>query len=92
MSLRVVDSSAWLEYFADTPLVKLFAATIEDTVNLMVPVVVVYEVCKKVRREPGEDAAVQVAAAMESGQLIDDDARLALEASRLDLPLAGSLI
>lgn len=92
MSLNVVDSSAWLEYFADTPRAKLFAAAIEDTVNLVVPVVVLYEVCKKVRREGGEDAVLQVAAAMESGLLIDVDARLALEASRLDLPLADSLI
>ena len=92
MSLNVVDSSAWLEYFADTPRAKLFAAAIEDTVNLVVPVVVLYEVCNKVRRERGEDAVLQVAAAMESGLLIEVDARLALDASRLDLPLADSLI
>lgn len=92
MSRDVVDSSVWLEYFADTPRARLFAATIEDAAKLVVPVVVVYEMCKKVRRERGEDAALQVAAAMESGLLIDVDARLALEASRLDLPLADSLI
>ena len=63
MSQNVVDSSAWLEYFADTPRAKLFAGAIEDTGNLIVPVIVLYEVCKKVRRERGEDAVLQIAAA-----------------------------
>lgn len=92
MSLNIVDSSAWLEYLADTPRAKLFAAPIEDTDNLVVPAVVLYEVCKKVRRERGEDSALHVAAAMQSGRVIDIDASLALEASRLDMPLADSLI
>lgn len=92
MSLNVVDSSAWLEYFADTARAKLFAAAIEDVGNLIVPAIVLYEICKKVRRERGEDAALQVAAALESGRIVEFDASLALEASRLDLPLADSLI
>ena len=70
MSLNVVDSSAWLEYLADTPRAKLFAGAIEDADNLVVPVIVLYEVCKKVRRERGEDAVLQVAAAMESGRIV----------------------
>lgn len=92
MSANVVDSSAWLEYFAGTPRAKHFAAAIEDTENLIVPAVVLYEVCKKIRRERGEDAALQAAAALQSGTLCEIDANLALEASRLNLPLADSLI
>ena len=92
MSLNVVDSSAWLEYLADTAHARNFAAAIEDTDNLIVPAIVLYEVCKKVRRERGEDAALKVAAMLESGRFIEVDANLALEASRLDLPLADSLI
>ena len=92
MSLNVVDSSAWLEYLADTAHAMNFAAAIEDTDNLIVPAIVLYEVCKKVRRERGEDAALKVAAMLESGRFIEVDANLALEASRLDLPLADSLI
>ena len=92
MSKNVVDSSAWLEYFADTPRAKHFAAAIEDAANLIVPAIVVYEVCKKVRRERGEDAALQVAAALQSGSVTDIDGSLALDASRLNLPLADSLI
>lgn len=92
MSLNVVDSSAWLEYFADTPRAKNFAAAIEDAANLIVPAIVIYEVCKKVRRERGEDAALQAAAALQSGSVFEVDGDLALDASRLSLPLADSLI
>ncbi|MFN0164019.1 MAG: type II toxin-antitoxin system VapC family toxin [Burkholderiales bacterium] len=92
MGANVVDSSAWLEYLADSPRAKHFAAAIEDTDNLVVPALVLYEVTKKIRRERGEDVALQIAAAMQSGRMVVVDAALAMEASRLDLPLADSLI
>lgn len=92
MSRNVVDSSAWLEYFANTDRSRHFAKTIEDVDNLIVPAIVLYEVCKKVRRERGEEAALHVAAAMQSGTVVDIDASLAVEASRLDMPLADSII
>lgn len=89
---NVVDSSGWLEYFADTPRARLFAAAIEDTDNLVVPVVSIYEVFKKVRRERGERDALQVATVMQSGRVIDIDTSLCLEAAHVDLPLADSLM
>ena len=52
MSKRnVVDSSAWLEYFADTRRAKHFESPLEDTENLIVPVITIYEVFKKILRE-----------------------------------------
>lgn len=89
---NVVDSSGWLEYFADTDRASLFAPAIEDTDNLLVPVISIYEVFKKVLRERGEDDALQIASAMQGGQVIDLDRSLALEAARHSLPLAESLI
>ncbi|WP_332776686.1 type II toxin-antitoxin system VapC family toxin [Polaromonas sp.] len=89
---NVVDSSAWLEYFFDTPLATSFAAAIEDTDRLVVPVITLYEVFKKVLRSHGEDAALQVAAQMQQGELVPLDEGLALEAAKLSLPLADSLI
>ena len=44
---NVVDSSGWLEYFADGTGASFFAAAIEDIDNLVVPVVSIYEVFKK---------------------------------------------
>lgn len=46
--MNVVDSSGWLEYFADTDRADLFAPAIEDTERLIVPVICLYEVFKKI--------------------------------------------
>jgi predicted nucleic acid-binding protein len=89
---NVVDSSGWLEYFADTRRARLFAPAIEDPDRLIVPVLTVYEVFKKFLRERGESDALQAVSAMRSGQVIDLDVSLALEAGRFALPLADSLI
>lgn len=89
---NVVDSSGWLEYFADSDRAPLFASAIEDAENLFVPVISIYEVFKKVLRERGEDAALQAASLMQGGQLVDLDCALALEAARHPLPLADSII
>ncbi len=89
---NVVDSSGWLEYFADTERAPLFADAIEDTGNLVVPVIAIYEVFKKVLRERGEDAALQIASMMQVGRVSDLDSELALEAARHPLPLADSII
>ena len=91
-SANVVDSSGWLEYFADSDRADFFATAIEDTANLLVPVISIYEVFKKVLRERGEDEALQVAATMQTGRVIDLDSALALEAARQPLPLADSII
>ena len=89
---NVVDSSAWLEYFFDTATAASFAPAIEDPARLVVPVITLYEVFKKVLRTHGEDAALQVAAQMQQGELVNVDEGLALGAAKLQLPLADSLI
>ena len=55
--MNLVDSSAWLAYFADEPEADFFAEAIEDTDLLVVPSVCIYEVSQVVLRERGEDAA-----------------------------------
>jgi toxin FitB len=89
---NVVDSSGWLEYFADTGRAEFYAAAIEDTENLIVPTISVFEVFRKVLRQRGENEALQAAVAMQTGTLIDLDVSLALSAARLSLPLSESII
>ncbi len=89
---NVVDSSGWLEYFADSSRARLFAPAIEEADRLVVPVLVLYEVVKKVRREHGEAAALEAAALLRSGRIVDVDSEIALDAAELELPLADSLI
>jgi predicted nucleic acid-binding protein len=89
---NVVDSSGWLEYLADSERAPLFSQAIEDTANLVVPVISLYEVFKKVLRDRGEGVALQVASMMQSGRVVNLDSSLALDAARHALPLADSLI
>lgn len=90
--MNVVDSSAWLEYLADTDRADLFAAAIEDSDHLIVPSISIYEVYKKVLREFGEDEATYVFSLMSIGKVIALDSALALEAAKYSLPLADSII
>ena len=91
-SFNVVDSSGWLEYFADSEGAAFFAPAIEDIEHLIVPVISIYEVFKKVFRERGEDSAIQVASMMQVGTVVDLDCTLAMDAARYQLPLADSII
>ena len=91
-SLNVVDSSAWLEYLTGGNDASRFVAANEDSKNLIVPAIVLYEVFKKVLRERGEQPALQVAGAMHAGKVVPVDAALALDAARYAMPLADSLI
>ena len=94
--MNLVDSSAWLAYFAGEPTAGFFAGPIEDEEALLVPSVCLYEVFKVVLRARGEDAAFAAVAAMERGEVIDLDSELAMEAAALgleeDLPFADSVI
>ena len=94
--MNVVDSSAWLEYFADGPNADFFADAIEATGELLVPAIGLYEVFKRVLQQRGEDAALQASALMQQGEVIDLTAPISLSAARLGaeyrLPLADSVI
>lgn len=94
--MNLVDSSAWLEYFAGTANAELVAEAIEAVDQLIVPSVVLLEVTRRVMQQRGEDAALQVAAVMHQGTLVPLDGALALSAAQLGvahaLPLANSII
>lgn len=88
----VLDSSCWIEFFADTPRADLFALAIEGTEQLVVPVLTVYEVAKKLARDAGDEVATSALSLMQRGRVVPIDLSLALEAATNGLPLADSLI
>ena len=94
--MNVVDSSAWLEYFADGPNASFFAEPIEDIETLVVPTLSLFEVFKRVLQQRDESAALEVAAVMQQGTVVELEATIALNAARLSvelrLPLADSVI
>jgi toxin FitB len=81
--MNVVDSSAWLEYFADGPNAAVFAKAIEATRSLVVPTLSLFEVFKRVSQQRNEDEALRAIAVMEQGKIVDLDRATALEAARL---------
>lgn len=94
--MNLVDSSAWLEYFANGPNAGFFARAIEETDKLLVPTICLLEVFKRVLQQRGEGAALRVAAQMQQGRIVDLDKSLALIAAKVSLdarlPLADSVI
>jgi len=94
--MNVVDSSAWLEYFADGPNASFFAKPIERTEDLIVPSLVIYEVFKRVLQQRNETDALRAVALMEQGRVVPLDASIALSAARISLahqlPMADSVI
>jgi predicted nucleic acid-binding protein len=94
--MNVVDSSAWLEYLADTANADTFAPAIEATAQLLVPVICIYEVYKRVLQQRDDSHALRAVGLMQQGRVVELDASLAIEAATLSvehrLPMADSLI
>lgn len=94
--MNVVDSSAWLEYFADGPNAAHFAPAIQAVERLLVPSIVILEVFKRIYQQRGEGPALQAVAHIQQGRVVDLDATLALTAARIGvesrLPLADSVV
>lgn len=92
----VIDSSGWIEFFVDGPNAKWFARAIQDASDLIVPSITLLEVYRYVLRQRGRQDALQVAATMRQGRVVDLDEGLAIEAAELGaslrLPLADCVI
>jgi len=94
--MNLVDSSCWLEYFAGTQLSEKYARAIEDTENLIVPTISLYEVFKRVLSQTNEDSALQAIAQMQQARVVSATPSIALAAAVLSLqhklPMADSII
>jgi len=83
--LNVVDSSAWLSYFAGAGNANEFARSVRDTGRLIVPTICLYEVFKVLTREQDEHAAFQAVAMMRQGIVVALHESIALTAASLSL-------
>ncbi|MDE2022615.1 MAG: type II toxin-antitoxin system VapC family toxin [Gammaproteobacteria bacterium] len=94
--MNVVDSSAWLEFFANGPNAARFVKPITELPRLVVPSISVLEVFKRILQQRDENAALRAVAAMRQGQVVNLDMEIALAAAKLGhtlkLPLADSVI
>ena len=94
--MNVVDSSAWLSYFAGDNNSSVFSKPIEELDTLLVPSITVTEVFKHVLRLRGEESALEIIAHMTLGKVISLDTQIAIDAGSYGvqhkLPLADSII
>jgi predicted nucleic acid-binding protein len=94
--MNVVDSSGWLEYFAGGVNAPFFEEAIQNIPELIVPTLSLYEVFNRIAQQRTESDALKAVAAMQQGQVVDLDGRIALSAARISLdhhlPLADSIM
>ena len=77
--MRLVDTSAWIEWFIDSPLAGDLAIPVQE--ECLVPTIVQHELRKWLLRELGEEVADRVIAFTELCVVVPLDTRLALEAA-----------
>ena len=94
--MNIVDSSGWLEYFSDGPNSSFFSMPLQETADLVVPTITIYEVFKVVCRQRNESDALQSIALMQQGYVADLTSNISVLAAKMSidhrLPMADSII
>ena len=83
--MNIVDSSGWLEYFADAPNADFFAPVLEKVDELLIPSISLYEVFKRVLQQKGDNEALEAVALMMQGQVIDLDSSIAIGTAKVSV-------
>jgi len=83
--MRLVDSSAWIEWLIDSPLGQLLARELPQRHQCLVPTMVQLEMSKWLAREKGESDADRFIAFTRTCVVIDLDTSIALRAATLSM-------
>jgi toxin FitB len=83
--VKVIDSSGWLEFFADGPLASAYAEHLSSLDQILTPTIVLFEVYKWIKRERTEGAALVAVAQISKTRLVPISPALALAAADLSL-------
>ncbi|MBF0093347.1 MAG: type II toxin-antitoxin system VapC family toxin [Alphaproteobacteria bacterium] len=81
--MRVVDTSAWIEWLIGSPVGAEVAPALPDRAQWLVPTMVQLELAKWLTREVGEDKADQVIAFTQTCVVVGLDTGIALSAAEL---------
>ena len=81
--MQVVDTSAWIEWLAGSPLGRELGMDFPDKLQCIVPTIVQLELSKWLVRELGEESADQVIAYTQKCQVVPLDTTIALLAADL---------
>jgi len=79
--MLLIDSCGWLEYFTEGPLAESYGPFVERKEAVLVPVIILYEVYKLLKRRRGEETALLAAAQLQQHEVVDLDSTLVLEAA-----------
>jgi predicted nucleic acid-binding protein len=81
--MRLVDTSAWIEWLIASPTGKAVASEIPAREDWLVPTIIQLELAKWLAREVGEDKADQVIAYTQMCILAPLDTKIALSAAEI---------
>jgi predicted nucleic acid-binding protein len=94
--MLLVDSSGWIEFFADGPLAAEYAHHLKDPGRIVTPTIVLYEVYKKIKRERTEAEALTAISIMNRTKVVELTESVALLAADLSimhgLPMADAIV
>ena len=94
--MNVVDSSGWLVYFAKGVNGDTFRDAVQNTEQLIVPTISIYEVFKRILAQSGEEEALKAMGWMTRGTVVELTQEIAIQAAALSveakLPMADSII
>lgn len=79
--MRLVDTSAWIEWLIDSPAAGKVGEQLPDQAEWLVPTMVQLELTKWLTRELGEDKADQVVAFTQVCRVVPLDTEIALAAA-----------
>ena len=79
--MRLVDTSAWIEWLIGSPTGEMVAAHLPEQSDWLVPTMVQLELSKWLMREAGEDKADQVIAFTQLCRVVPLDTEIALAAA-----------
>ncbi|MEA3092070.1 MAG: hypothetical protein QOJ04_3412 [Caballeronia sp.] len=82
-SMRVIDTSAWIEWLVDSASGRKLSKEFPDKSGCIVPTIVQLELSKWLVREVGEDRADQVIAYTQKCKVVPLDTGIALLAAEL---------
>ena len=83
--MKVIDSSGWLEFFADGPRAGDYEEHLSDLEQVLTPTLVVYEIYKWLKRERSEEEALVAVGQLDKSHIVPLTTTIALTAADLSL-------
>ena len=94
--MNIVDSSCWIEHFCNTSIGDVVLPIVERPRELLVPTIVLYEVCKYLLPKTSEQNVIAFVQMMQRGRVVALDSGLSISAANVSrkyqLAMADSII